>query len=186
MEIIELKNGQMSNNYLVINKDKALLIDCSASVQTVKNKLGNRELVGIIITHGHFDHFISLKEMLDCFNCKVYMHNKVAGKLGDAKLNASGYFDNLVQLDIDKNMIKFVKDEDDFNIADFNVKIYEALGHTADSILIKIENHIFTGDFVFENGYGRTDLETGSFDEFKKYYRKHLKMLNENLLHYGH
>ena len=99
---------------------------------------------------------------------------------------ASEVFDMPFAINMSKEEIKFIKDKDILNLLDTEFEIYEAFGHTDDSVIIKMGDNVFTGDFVFEQGYGRTDLSTGSFQEFKKYLKKHLKLLQSSNLFYGH
>lgn len=186
MEIIKIENGYLSNNYLIVEGNNALLVDCSCTEYRLRELLGDKNLVGVILTHGHFDHFICLKQVLNAFGCKAYMHKRAYNKLNDELANASLYFGNPIKLQISKDLVNYLGDNDNIKIGDFEIEVFEAFGHTDDSILIKIKDNIFTGDFVFENGYGRTDLITGDFEQFKKYYKKHLKMLETNNLFFGH
>lgn len=56
------------------------------------------------------------------------------------------------------------------NTKNFRFEIIETKGHTKDSITyyFKEENIMFTGDFIFEGTIGRTDLDTGNYEEMKK------------------
>ena len=186
MEIIKVENGYLSNNYILINDDSAIIIDCSLKLDTLKQILNGKKLCACIITHGHFDHFYSLGDIVSYYNCDVYMHERAFSKLSNATDNASEVFNMPFTLDLSKEKIKFIKDKDILNLLDTEFEIYEAFGHTDDSVLIKCGNNVFTGDFVFEQGYGRTDLSTGSFQMFKKYLKKHLKLLQSSNLFYGH
>ena len=186
MEILKVENGYLSNNYIIFNNDKAVLVDCSLPVEKLKQILGDRTLCGVFLTHGHFDHFYSLKQVLDNFNCNVYMNERAYNKLGNSEDNASSYFNCPFTTSIDRDKIVFVKDNQILSLIDKNFEILEAFGHTDDSILIKIDENVFTGDFVFAEGYGRTDFKTGNFNTFKKYLKKHLPLLEKSILYYGH
>ena len=59
-------------------------------------------------------------------------------------------------------------------------------GHTIGSQCIKIGNYLFTGDTLFRNSVGRTDLPTSSPDDLKQSLEK-LKKLEDDLVVYpGH
>lgn len=78
--------------------------------------------------------------------------------------------------------------EQNYNIDGFKFKVIYTKGHTNDSIsfYFKEEKVMFTGDFVFKNSIGRTDLETGSNEEMKKSIEK-LKEYPSNITLYpGH
>ena len=69
-------------------------------------------------------------------------------------------------------------EEKDYEINNFKFKIIKTLGHTDDSITFYFyeDNTMFTGDFLFKESIGRTDLPTGdnilmkqSLEKIKKY-----------------
>jgi len=48
------------------------------------------------------------------------------------------------------------------------IEIFNMPGHTPGSIVIKLKNYLFTGDLLFREGVGRTDLPGGNADELVK------------------
>ena len=75
-----------------------------------------------------------------------------------------------------------------YNIDDFKFEVIYTKGHTNDSIsfYFKEEKVMFTGDFVFKNSIGRTDLETSSNEEMKKSIEKLKKYPKDITLYPGH
>ena len=63
-----------------------------------------------------------------------------------------------------------VKENDIFKIGDLEFRIIETPGHTKGSISVYCEKEkvVFTGDTLFCNAYGRTDLPSGSADDIAK------------------
>ncbi len=164
-------------------QDSFLLVDCSCGVEDILKYTS--KLDAIIITHGHYDHFCSLEQIQSAFNSPVYMHSNAYNKLSNPQLNASCYFSNNIVCNIlKKNICNLAEGVN--NIANIPVEIMFAFGHTDDSILILIENNLFVGDFLFENGYGRTDLPTGSAEEMYQNLRKYLPLRKKYNLFYGH
>ena len=87
-------------------------------------------------------------------------------------IGALEYFDSNKVLDI-RNL-----EEKNYNIGPFYFNVIYTLGHKEDCITIYFEKEkiMFTGDFIFKNSIGRTDLAGGndndminSINKIKKY-----------------
>ena len=82
-----------------------------------------------------------------------------------------------------------VDDEDEIDFKDgYVLKVIQTSGHTRGSVcyLVNKENALFSGDTLFKDGIGRTDLPTGSIKEMRKSLEK-LSKLDPNLVVYlGH
>ncbi len=79
-------------------------------------------------------------------------------------------------------------EEKEYKIDDFIFQVIKTKGHTSDSIsfYFKEENIMFTGDFVFKNTIGRTDLETGNMKEMEESIEKIKKYPKATKLYPGH
>ena len=166
----------LSNCYIAIQDDKALIIDPSYGVKTIKHYLKDLKVVGVLLTHGHYDHFIGLEEVVKTYNVSVYCHKEAYKKLKDPNLSCGLLFGYNYIYPIDSN-INFVKDGEVLNIDSFTVKVIYTIGHTNCSVSYIIDNNMFTGDSLFKEGIGRYDLPTASFNDTKNTLNifKHLK-----------
>lgn len=175
-----------TNNYVISDNEKVVLIETSASLEEIKNVVKNKKVEAILLTHGHWDHFLNLQKYLEHFSCKAYM-TKEAFK----KINLKGknfYADNNPNLDLSTNDIAFIKDGDVLKFGENLVfKIIETKGHTNCSVCYLLNNeHLFSGDTLFKGDYGRYDLPTGDYNELKESLNK-LANLNPNIKVYpGH
>ncbi len=97
----------------------------------------------IINTHCHPDHIFADKEIKEETGAKILIH--------EAEKNF-----------IDFNPDKFLNEEDEIKIGSSILRVIHTPGHTAGSICLMGENFVFTGDTLFKNGHGRTDLPGGS------------------------
>jgi glyoxylase-like metal-dependent hydrolase (beta-lactamase superfamily II) len=70
-------------------------------------------------------------------------------------------------------------------IEDLGIKVFETPGHTSDSVCFLFKNILFSGDTLFHDGIGRTDLPTGNEEEMEKSL-EFLKNLDYDVLCPGH
>ncbi len=59
-------------------------------------------------------------------------------------------------------------------------------GHTPGSVCYRIGNHLFTGDTLFEHGWGRTDLPGGDEHAIYASLRRLMPLTREFSIHPGH
>lgn len=133
MEINRVVVGDLETNCYILSIDKdALIIDPGDEYNKIINSLGNKNILGILITHHHFDHIGALKY----FNYPIYDYNNL--------------------------------EERNHKIGRFNFNVIYTKGHTNDSICFyfKKDNIMFTGDFIFKNAIGRTDLGGNDIDMY--------------------
>ena len=78
--------------------------------------------------------------------------------------------------------------EKTYNIGPFTFEVIQTKGHTQDSVTYYFphENVMFTGDFLFKETIGRTDMETGSMEDMKKSLNKIKKYQNNIKIYPGH
>lgn len=72
MQIEKLVVGSLRENcYIVTNKNNdCLVIDPGDEAKKIINAIGNKKVVGILITHFHFDHIGALDELEKLYNVK--------------------------------------------------------------------------------------------------------------------
>ena len=149
-----------ANCYVVYNDKMAFVIDPCVSYEVIKKDL-KAPLIGIFITHGHYDHFYALESFLK--NTKddvpIYLHKNAIEKLKSSRLNYSYIEYNDLEFNCDSRY-KTVE-EGEMIINDIKINIIETFGHTNCSITILIDDLLFTGDFLFKDSIGRTDLYSG-------------------------
>lgn len=74
------------------------------------------------------------------------------------------------------------------NLNNFEFEIIETNGHTNDSVSFYFEKEkkMFTGDFIFQNTIGRTDLETSNYDDIIRNIEKIKTYPEETEIYPGH
>lgn len=177
-----------NNNYLLIDEasKEAVLIDCTKESSEIDDILKeyNASLKYILLTHGHFDHILGVNDFKKKYDCKVLLHqedNNLVENIEDFVRRFGMYGLEIQQID------DFVKENDIINFGDNEIKVIHTPGHTKGGVCYLVGDKIFTGDTLFYETVGRTDLPGGSFEQIKSSVQNKLFTLDENIKVYpGH
>lgn len=160
-----------TNGYIIYDEHtlEALVIDPGDEPQAFityieKNSL---KVLGIVLTHYHYDHIGAVEDIKKKYNCPVYIHKKDAHGLQRAEINYSMEgFRKPVSIIPDKTL----SHGDRIQAGSVVLEVIHTPGHTPGSICLRAKdaNIIFTGDTIFDDDLGRTDLEGGSPGEMRK------------------
>lgn len=157
MNVKTIKTGYLEENcYILIIDDKALVIDPGDDYDKIKQELTNYNLVGILITHNHFDHVGALDNLLNDYKIQYYSHHN----LKEQKYNIKPF--------------------------DFEVIYTPGHSKDSVSFYFEKENILFSGDFLFKGTVGRMDLEGGNPTEMKQSLLKLDRLNNNTLIFPGH
>ena len=162
MQIQNLYPGGIASNcYLVSEGTDAVLIDCSASVDTVRAALASvgATLRGVILTHGHYDHLMTQDEIKKAFGVQVYLHR------GDEKFPETGLYNCYhVFTGFEASFTPpdlLFEDGEMLNFGALQIKAINTPGHTPGCCVLQAGNALFTGDTLMSCGYGRTTFPGG-------------------------
>ena len=156
MLIKTLTVGQIETNcYIVTDEDtlQCAVIDPGDESNTVLNYLEDNHLTAkyIFLTHGHFDHTMAVNAVHEETSATVCMSRKDTGK-GDYRF------------DPPKGSI-FYGEGDTFHVGGLTFRVMETPGHTPGGVCLICQDAIFSGDTLFRDSCGRTDLPGGDMSE---------------------
>lgn len=165
LQLQQLTLGPVFTNcYFVMNNDtKELLIvdpaDAPERIIHKANVMGARP-VGILLTHGHFDHIMAAEEIKKEYKIKIYACRKEEEMLREPSLNMTGTYGHACSIRPDV----FLDDLEVFEAAGFSIQMLHTPGHTPGSCCyyMKDEGVLFSGDTLFYGSVGRTDFPGGS------------------------
>ena len=154
--------GFASNCYLVSKGRDAVLIDCSAPAEAVQKQLHEQgvRLHAILCTHGHFDHVLTADRVRADLGVPLYIHKADAEMLTDSEKNAFSFFFGYRKAW--QPAERLFEANDTLTFGALSLAVLHTPGHSGGSTSLLCENALFTGDTLFAEGYGRTDLYGGS------------------------
>lgn len=161
MEILKKAFGEYQTNCYVL-KDQCgeIIIDAGIGAsEWIKDQCTHP--LGILCTHGHFDHIwdnAKLKAM--------FPHIPLICHQNDAFMLQSDCFG--LGLDPCAPDLALEGEENTLTLGDFKIRFLLFAGHTPGCCMIEINGHLFSGDFIFYHCIGRSDFEYSSPQEMKK------------------
>ena len=175
-----------ANTYLIVSGSHSFVVDPAASVEAIMSAVADEGAVldGILLTHGHFDHTVSLDTLRRATATKAYIHEDDAVMLTDGRKNAfyTFYGKECVHAPAEH----LLTDGEMIRLGDEEIRVIHTPGHTPGSVCYDCGEFIICGDTLFSHGYGRYDLPGGDpqvlFSSLKK-----LADINKNpVIHPGH
>lgn len=167
MQVFNLTpGGYASNCYLASEGASAVLIDATVSPARLRTLLEdlNTRLEAILLTHGHFDHILTVKSLANDFDAPIYIHRADEELLADGEKNASAAFGESKVFSLSPALLD---GNESLSFGELSFRVLHTPGHTEGSVTYLCGDLAFTGDTLFRDGYGRTDLYGGSFHKLR-------------------
>lgn len=202
-----------SNCYILSDANEAAVIDPGADAEDIARVLGEQslKLKYIILTHAHIDHITEVDNLKSALGGNTVVHEDDAPLLGDRMLNGSALFGrsrifNMADI--------LVRDGDSLELGRVKLGIIHTPGHTPGSMCILVPGEggangvgnagangaddaaangvgikdccIFTGDTLFRQGIGRTDLGAGDQRKIMASLRRLMELEGSLKVYPGH
>ena len=123
----------------------------------------------VLLTHGHIDHIWSAQKVADTFGCPVFIHPEDRFMLSDP---IRGFGPRIGQIALGalfrepKQVVELDGDGEILDLGGIAVTVDHTPGHTRGSVVFGVSHGdvpvAFTGDTLFKQSVGRTDLPGGS------------------------
>ena len=195
--IIQLTVGPIETNcwiYQYGEKDAAV-IDPGDEAEEIISALKELDLFPryILLTHGHFDHITAVPQLRKYADSKIAVHRLDSEYLGpnSHSIHAASIKAAMGSQQIIDSLWKEMPPadvllEDGDLIGPFTV--LHLPGHTTGSAAFwdKEDGVLFTGDTLFEDGWGRTDLPGGNEAQLRESLERLFKMDHSIKVYPGH
>ena len=123
----------------------------------------------VLLTHGHIDHIWSAQKVADTYGCPVFIHPEDRHMLTDP---IRGFGPRIGQVALGvlfrepRQVVDLARDGDVLDFGGLTVEVDHTPGHTRGSVVFRTSGSdadlAFTGDTLFKQSIGRTDLPGGS------------------------
>jgi len=164
--ITALVTGPFEENCYIIRQDPDIVvIDPGASARRIRATIEGMipsHLAAIMLTHGHFDHIGAVDQLYGHYHCPIYACADDADILADAEKNK--YYEQTATVN---SPIRWLQG-DSLDIGGMKFKVFYTPGHTPGSVMYQLDGMLFTGDTLFKDSVGRTDLYGGSDTHLKQ------------------
>lgn len=181
MYLRQLQVGHMAVfAYIVGDRESksGLVIDPAAETDRIvaEAEKNDIEIKYIVNTHGHVDHISGNADMKKKTGAKIIVHEADADMLVSTPAMILSMFRAKGSPTADIT----VKDGDIIRVGGVSLTVLHTPGHTAGGISLYSNGYVFTGDTLFVESVGRTDLPGGSWKVMVKAIREKLLTLPED------
>lgn len=174
----QVRVGPMQNFSYIIGDEKsreAAAVDAGWEVDKLieiaeKEKL---KINKIILTHSHYDHIQKVDELAAKTKATVYFHELEVESIKKFIKNTN---------------IKTIKlkNNDEIKVGSVKIKVIHTPGHTPGAVCLLVESKLITGDTLFVNAIGRTDLAGGDATKLFESLQKLKKLKDDVEVYPGH
>jgi len=185
-------NAFSENTFIIENDSKCIIVDPGCydvdEYETLKRYISEKELSpqSIINTHCHIDHILGVDQLKDFYNIPFYIGKNELQVLRSAKLSAPIFGFNQFR-ETEHN--GFLSEGEEVILGNSSLKVLDVPGHSPGHIALYEEDSkiCISGDVLFFNSIGRTDLPGGDYETLINSIREKLFVLPEEVVVYpGH
>jgi hydroxyacylglutathione hydrolase len=181
------------NTYLISNnKKETIIIDPACSNEEEQDyfvsEISRLELNPkmILLTHGHIDHILGCGFMSEHYGIDVYAHHLTEFFIAQANESADLFGLNISHK---PKINHYLEHGQSIGLSGLNFNVFHTPGHASGSLCFYSESEsvLFSGDVLFLQSIGRTDLPTGDLDTLLNHIRQFLLVLPPQTVVYpGH
>lgn len=189
MKYKEVVVGALETNCYLVYCEETLqcaVVDPGAEPERIFLEIAEAELKPVVIinTHGHVDHIGANRDMKDHFGVPLYIHAADSPMLGKIQqLELSLFLGAKDSPPADHLM----SDGEEIKIGNSVLRVLHTPGHSPGSVSLLGDGFLLSGDTLFFEGVGRTDLPGGSQKQLEQSLREKVMTLpDETVVLPGH
>ena len=180
--------GMIQENAYIVSargRDDCVVVDPGDDYPKLKQAIGARPVAAILLTHGHFDHILGAGALAAETGAPVYIRPEDTEMLNDPELNGYSLMgeDEMAgpapaALPLGESILA----------AGLDFQVLPTPGHSKGSACLYLpgEGVLFSGDTLFQAGYGRLDLYGGSSEAMVLSLRRLFALPGDTRVYPGH
>ena len=186
-------NPLQENTYVVYNEQSdCLIVDPGCYFENERNELkqfieqNGLRAKYLLNTHGHFDHVFGDQFVFTTWGLKPHLHETEKPMFNMALMAAQRWDMSFEPYSGD---IIFLREHDTIRLGTDQLTVLFTPGHSPGhiSFYCKEQNFVLSGDVLFRDSIGRTDLPGGDFNQLAESIRTRLYVLpDETIVYSGH
>ena len=187
MNVITMPVGMLGANCYLLCSDQnnCAVIDPGAEPQRIAEKIESEGLTPkmILLTHAHFDHIGGASWLKDRYGIPVWLHKADWELALDPNKNLSSMLGSRqFVLQPDRALVG----GEQVPLDELMIGVIETPGHTPGGVSLLVNGVLFSGDTLFDGGYGRTDFWGGDWNALAASLKKLLELPGEYRVLPGH
>ena len=161
MKIKVLPVGELGTNCYILTDEEsklAAVIDPGDEAQRILTQVQEDgvQVKYILLTHGHYDHTTAVPELHEALpGAEIYIHQADSHGAGGRLFPLASQVDELLLYD----------EGDELKLGGLTIHVMNTPGHSLGSVVLRVDNVLFTGDTLFAGSCGRTDLRGGDYGQ---------------------
>jgi len=164
-KIHRLVVGRLQTNCYILESDStAFVIDPGDEPERILRFLRDIKVKPsqIIATHAHFDHVLGVNEIRETLKIPFVIHHDDLSMLESMQSRVRQFMGLTVPPP--PRVDQFLKDRESLTVGHDTLKVLHTPGHSPGSVSLAGRGYVFTGDALFNQSIGRTDLPGGDLD----------------------
>ena len=176
-----------TNCYVVESKSEAIIVDPGDEPERILMFIKDIDATPtrIVATHTHFDHVLGVEEVRKATRTPFLIHPDDLQMLQSMQSRVRQIMG--FEVPPPPKPDGYVKDDELLSVGDETIRVLHTPGHSPGSISLSGSGYVLTGDALFNQSIGRTDLPGGDLKTLMHSIRERLfKLDNDTTVYPGH